>query len=126
GGARARVRHLVLPALADALGEDPVPLLCRIGDLALAVREVLHARASGLAPAAGRLRLLAEPRAAFPYLVEALRPEGPPLTSTGYAALRAFLQAGRRAEHVTGGGERWGLDGDAVTVRSRGAWGDGA
>lgn len=125
-GARARVRHLLLPALADALGEDPVPLLCGLGDLALGVSEALAERAKGLAPAADRHRLLAEPRAAFPYLVEALRPGGPPLTAKAYAALRAFLRGGRTAEHVTGGGERWRLDGDAVSVGTRGARGEDA
>jgi tRNA(Ile)-lysidine synthase len=124
-GARARVRHLLLPALAEAIGEDPVPLLCRLGDLALEVRQALAARAREIAPTAGRGRLLAEPLAAFPYLVEALRPEGPPLSSAGYAALRDFLRAGRRAQHVTPGGERWRLDGDAVSVRGRGARGEG-
>ncbi len=126
GGARARVRHLLLPALAQALGEDPVPLLCALGDLALEVRGALAARAKGIAPSAGRARLLAESLATFPYLVEALRPEGPPLTSKGYAALRSFLRAGRRAEHVTAGGERWRIDGDSFRVASTGAGGDRA
>jgi tRNA(Ile)-lysidine synthase len=116
-GSRARVRHLLLPALAEALGEDPVPLLCRLGDLALAVRGTLEARAEALAPEAGRRSLLEEPRATFPYLVEALRPEGPPLHADAYAALRAFLKAGRRKEHVTAGGERWSVDGDTLSVR---------
>lgn len=122
-GARARVRHLLLPALAEALGEDPVPLLCAIGDLALEVRKALAARARMLAPEAGRERLLAEARSTFPYLVEALRPEGPPLTSRSYAALRDFLRAGRRAEHVTPGGESWRMDGDALEVRKTGGRG---
>jgi hypothetical protein len=112
------VRHLLLPALAEALGEDPVPLLCAVGDLAAAVRRALADRAARLAPGAGRARLLAEAAATFPYLVEALRPEGPPLTSRGYAALRDFLRAGRAATHVTPGGERWRVDGDAVRVAS--------
>ncbi len=122
-GARARVRHLLLPALAQTLGEDPVPLLCAVGDLALEIRGALAARARLLAPVAGRARLLAETAATFPYLVEALRPEGPPLTSRGYAALRGFLRAGRRAEHVTPGGEAWGIDGDALRVTKTGGRG---
>ncbi len=124
GGARARVRHLLLPALAAALGDDPVPLLCALGDLALEIRGALSARAREIAPSAGRARLLAESAATFPYLVEALRPEGPPLTSKGYAALKSFLRAGRRAEHVTPGGERWRIDGDALRVATKGAGGD--
>jgi len=123
-GARARVRHLLLPALAEALAEDPVPLLCALGDLAFEIRGSLAARARGIAPLAGRARLLAESAATFPYLVEALRPEGPPLTSKGYAALRSFLRAGRRAEFVTPGGERWRMNGDALRVAKRGAGGD--
>jgi len=124
-GTRARARHLLLPALAEALGEDPVPLLCLLGDLALGVRGPLAARARGLAPFAGRERMLMEPLATFPYLVEALRPGGPPLTAKGYAALRGFLRAGRRAKHVTAGGEIWRLDGDALRVGKEGGAGGG-
>jgi len=117
-GGRARVRHVLLPALEHALGEDPVPLLCAVGDLALALRDALDARARSLAGTAGRGTLLAESLAAFPYLVEALRPPGPPLTARAYGALRDFLRAGRRGRvHVTPGGEAWRLDGgDAVRV----------
>jgi tRNA(Ile)-lysidine synthase len=114
-GARARARHLLLPALAQAIGADPVPLLCAIGDLALALRQVLEARAGALR--ADRRSLLAESRATFPYLVEALRREGPPLTARAYASLRAFLRAGRGGSvHVTPGGESWRLDGDSLRV----------
>ena len=126
-GARARVRHLLLPALSSALGEDSVALLCAIGDLALEVRATLAARAREIAPGAGRARLLAEARAAFPYLVEALRPEGPPLTARAYASLREFLRAGRAGEHVTPGGETWRAIGDALRVTGRrGVGGDAA
>ena len=41
-------------------------------------------------------------------MVEALRAEGPPLNATAYAALRAFLRAGRTDRaHRTPGGEHW-------------------
>jgi tRNA(Ile)-lysidine synthase len=117
-GARARVRHLLLPALADALGEDPVPLLCAIGDLAAHAREALEARARSLA-GAGRAALLREARATFPYLVEALRPAGPPLTGAAYASLRAFLRGGRGGRvHVTPAGDRWELRDGEVLVRA--------
>ncbi|HEX5137398.1 MAG TPA: tRNA lysidine(34) synthetase TilS [Planctomycetota bacterium] len=125
-GARARARHLLLPALAAALGEDPVPILCALGDLAAHVRETLAARARRIAPGADRRRLLAEPRATFPYLVEALRPLGPPLTASGYTGLKKFLRAGRRTEHRTPGGEIWGLDGDILSVQGEGVPGAGA
>ncbi|MFQ5844210.1 MAG: hypothetical protein ACE5JG_04400, partial [Planctomycetota bacterium] len=65
---------------------------------------------------------LAEPASTFPYLVECLRRRagrgGPPLTGRAYAALRAFLAAGRRGRvYPSPGGERWHLDGgDRVRV----------
>ncbi len=110
GHARVRVRRLLLPALADVLGEDPVPLLCALGDAAAGLRGRLEQRAERLAHHAGRRQLLAEPLATFPYLVEALRGEGPPLTARAYGSLRDFLRAGRTGrEHVTPGGEAWRL-----------------
>lgn len=108
--ARPRARRLLLPTLARLLGEDPVPLLCAIADAAEQVRAALERRAAGLAPRAERATLLAEPAATFPYLVEALRGEGPPLTAKSYASLRAFLRAGRTGRrHRTPGGEVWCL-----------------
>jgi tRNA(Ile)-lysidine synthetase-like protein len=106
--ARARLRHLVLPGLEKTLGEDPVPLLCALANHADALREELETRAAGRAPEATRPLLLAEPVVAFPYLVEAMRGEGPPLTRAAYASLRAYLAAGRgdRA-HTTPGGDCW-------------------
>ncbi len=106
--ARARTRHLLLPALAEALGEDPVPLLCALADHAAGIRRTLESRAANQALAATRSTLLEEPEAAFPYLVEALRAEGPPLTRAAYGALRAYLAAGRGDRvHTTPGGEAW-------------------
>ncbi|MHC4957840.1 MAG: tRNA lysidine(34) synthetase TilS [Planctomycetota bacterium] len=110
--ARARTRGLLLPGLAESLGGDPVELLCGLADRAEALRSELEARARELATAAGRRALLAEGPATFPYLVEALRGAGPPLTAAGYEGLRAFLEAGRgdRA-HVTPGGDSWRREG---------------
>ncbi|MHC4164217.1 MAG: tRNA lysidine(34) synthetase TilS [Planctomycetota bacterium] len=114
-GARARARALLLPRLASILGEDPVPLLCGVGDLAAALREVLEERAAGLASWAGRRAMLGESAATFPYLVEALRRASPPLTSRAYGALRDFLRAGRRGRtHVTPGGEGWRIERDGA------------
>ena len=108
GTARGRTRHLLLPALAEVIGADPVPLLCELGDHAGRVRTALEQRANSRAAMATRPMLLAEPDATFAYLVEALRGEGPPLTRAAYAALRSYLAAGRgdRA-HTTPGGEAW-------------------
>jgi tRNA(Ile)-lysidine synthase len=119
-GARARTRALLLPRLAAILEEDPVPLLCGIGDLAASLREVLEERALGLASWAGRRAMLGESAATFPYLVEALRGAPPPLTAHAYGALRDFLRAGRRGRtHVTPGGEGWRIEaGGVVRVTS--------
>jgi tRNA(Ile)-lysidine synthase len=105
---RARVRHLELAALAEALGEDPVPLLCALAERAQRLRHVLERRAEHLAAEPDRRILLAEPDPVFPYLVEAWRGEGPPLTRAAYASLRSYLAAGRgdRA-HTTPAGDTW-------------------
>ncbi len=114
-GARARVRSLLLPRLAAALGEDPVPLLCGLADLAAGLRDVLEERAAGLARWAGRRAMLGESAATFPYLVEALRGASPPLTASAYGALRDFLRAGRRGRtHVTPGKESWRIESGGV------------
>jgi tRNA(Ile)-lysidine synthetase-like protein len=108
--ARGRTRGLQMPALWRLLGEDPVPLLCALGDAAASMRGELERRARAMAPGADRRRLLSEAEAVFPYLVEVLRGAGPPLTSNGYRSLRAFLRAGHTGRvHVTPGGEAWRL-----------------
>ncbi len=109
--ARPRIRHLDLRAWACRLNEDPVPQLCALGDHAERMRTVLESRAVRLVPDACRVRLLAEGPATFPYLVEALRPAGPPLGRRAYASLRDFLRAGRTDRaHTTPGGESWRMD----------------
>jgi tRNA(Ile)-lysidine synthase len=119
-GARARIRSLLLPRLAAVLGEDPVPLLCTVGDLAAELRRVLEERAAGLAEGAGRRTLLGESAATFPYLVEALRRAAPPLTARAYGALRDFLRAGRGGRtHVTPGGEGWRIESGGVVRVTR-------
>jgi len=109
--ARTRTRHLLLPALAERLGTDPVALLCALGDLARSLRAELEQRASQMAGDIDRRALLAECAPAFPYLIEALRGEGPSLTSNAYRGLRDFLRAGRTGRtHTTSGGETWHLE----------------
>ena len=108
GQARARTRHLLLPALRERIGEDPVPVLCALAERAERVRATLERRASERVRDISRPALLAEPEIAFPYLVEALRGEGPPLTRDAYRGLRAYLSAGRGdRSHETPGGEAW-------------------
>jgi tRNA(Ile)-lysidine synthase len=117
--ARSRIRHQTLPALGRILGQDPVPLLCTLADAAERVRAELEERALDLADRALRTDLLREPAPTFAYLVEALRPPGPPLNASAYEALRAFLVAGRgdRA-HRTPGGESWRLEkGGTIRVK---------
>jgi tRNA(Ile)-lysidine synthase len=110
---RPRIRTLLLPALGRLLGEDPVPALCTIGDLASRLRAELERRARTLAPGTGRDGLLREPEATFPYLVEALRGEAPPLTAAAYGSLRDFLRAGRSDRaHTTPAGDSWRIAAD--------------
>ncbi|MGQ0612704.1 MAG: tRNA lysidine(34) synthetase TilS [Planctomycetaceae bacterium] len=88
--ARSRVRGLLLPAIEERLGLDPVPLLCGLGDLAQRIRSVLQSLPPLADPAAA-------PAPLFPYLVEGMRRdagcEGPPYSGALYGALRAFLEA---------------------------------
>ncbi len=119
--ARARWRGLGLPTLAVRLDEDPVPVLCALADAADKVRTALEIRACGQSAGAERATLLSEGAATFPYFVEALRGDGPPLTARAYASLRDFLRAGRRDRgHTTPGGETWRIGQDGrVRVTNR-------
>ena len=67
--ARVAIRNEVIPALADALGRDPVPLLNRHADLASQALEVVAELAAGLDPTSAAV-LAAAPRAVA---AEALR-----------------------------------------------------
>ena len=67
--ARVAVRNEVIPALARALGRDPVPLLNRHADLAAQALEVIADLAAGLDPSSAA-QLTAAPRAVA---AEALR-----------------------------------------------------
>ena len=67
--ARVAIRNEVIPALAKALGRDPVPLLNRHADLASQALEVIGELAAGLDPASASA-LVAAPRAVA---AEALR-----------------------------------------------------
>ena len=112
--ARARVRGLLLPALREHLGADPVPGLCALGDLAAAVRASLERCARGGDPAAA-------PAPLFPYLVEARRraagAAGAPYSAAVYEALRAFLAGRGEGAFRAARGETWvrGRGGVALT-----------
>ena len=67
--ARVAIRNEVMPALADALGRDPVPLLNRHADLASQALEVIAGLAAGIDPTSASA-LAAAPRAVA---AEALR-----------------------------------------------------
>lgn len=57
---RNRIRHEVLPLLADVADRDPVPLLCRTADVARQVTDHLDGLATGIDPTDTR-RLQAQP-----------------------------------------------------------------
>ena len=59
---RNRIRHEVLPLLADVANRDPVPLLCRTAELTRSVSDDLQELASGLDPTDTR-RLRGQPDA---------------------------------------------------------------
>jgi tRNA(Ile)-lysidine synthase len=66
---RNRIRHEVLPLLGDVAGRDPVPLLCRAGDLAAEAAGALSRLSAGLDPTDTRALAGADPALA----AEALR-----------------------------------------------------
>jgi tRNA(Ile)-lysidine synthase len=66
---RNRIRHEVLPLLADVAGRDPVPLLCRAADHAAEAADALRRLSAGLDPTECRALRAADPALA----AEALR-----------------------------------------------------
>jgi tRNA(Ile)-lysidine synthase len=58
---RNRLRHEVLPLLADVAGRDPVPLLCRAADHAAAAAETLRRLSAGFDPTDGPALAQADP-----------------------------------------------------------------
>ena len=102
--ARVAIRNEVMPALAQALGRDPVPLLNRHADLASQALEVIGELAAGLDPASAAA-LVAAPRAVA---AEALRRwiAGAVGSAPTAASIDRVLDvaAGRRiATEITGG-----------------------
>ncbi len=102
--ARVAIRNEVMPALAKALGRDPVPLLNRHADLASQALEVIAELAAGLDPTSAAA-LVAAPRAVA---AEALRSwiAGVVGWAPSAASIDRVLDvaAGRRvATEITGG-----------------------
>ena len=102
--ARVAIRNEVMPALAKALGRDPVPLLNRHADLASQALEVIAELAEGLEPT-NAAALAAAPRAVA---AEALRnwiARAVGSTPTAASIDRVFeVAAGRGiATEITGG-----------------------
>src|SRR5262249_2024568 len=77
---RNRVRHELLPLLGDIGRRDPVPLLCRLAEIASDDVAVLDGLAASLDPSDARALAAAAPTTAAPAIRTWLRPhlEGPP------------------------------------------------
>ena len=106
--ARVAIRHEVLPALARALGRDPVPLLNRHADLCADAHEVIAGLAAGLDPASAA-ELAEAPRAVAS---EALRAWVAAETGSAQAVSARSIErilavaAGRRTATEIEGGHR--------------------
>ena len=103
---RARIRGLLLPAIAARLGEDPVPLLCALGDAARVVRARVEQAESACGARPVPAPLLAS-------RVERLRRAagvvGPSLGAAHYLAIASLLAGGGAAGAAMRGprGETW-------------------
>lgn len=105
---RNRVRHEVLPLLADIAHRDPVPVLCRQADLLADDADLLTALASTLDPA-NAAALVAAPlplarRAIRRWLRSSAEDGQPPDAATVQRVLRVARQEAVAAE--VGGGRR--------------------
>jgi tRNA(Ile)-lysidine synthase len=114
---RARVRHVLLPALEQAMGEDPVPSLLQVADRAGAVEQLMEqaaevllsrSRSGGIDPAREeflRQAWLSEPS---PLRAEALRlwarRRGIRLGRGGTRMAVEFITRGRSGGHLHPGG----------------------
>lgn len=101
---RNRIRAEVLPLLADVAGRDPVPLLCRSGDLAGAASDALARLGAALDPTDCRALAGAEPAVA----AEALRRwveagTGRPPDRAGLERLVAVVRHEAVAAELAGG-----------------------
>ncbi|MPY93075.1 MAG: hypothetical protein GEV08_08420 [Acidimicrobiia bacterium] len=105
--ARNRVRHELLPLLADLSGRDPVPVLSRQAAHLRAAADLLEEQAGGLDPSDAAAVAAAPPALAAAALRRWLRPAGgghPPDS----AALARVLEVARGEARATevGGGAR--------------------
>jgi len=101
---RNRIRHEVLPLLADVSGRDPVPLLTRTADHARAVADDLDALAATLDPTGCRALRAAAPSVAGAALRRWLRDEhGHPPSTAELARVLAMVRNEARAAELAGG-----------------------
>ena len=102
--ARVAIRNEVIPALARALGRDPVPLINRHADLSSQALEVVADLAAGLDPASAA-QLAAAPRAVAAEALRAWIAKTVGLPPSAASIDRVLdVAAGRRvATEITGG-----------------------
>ncbi|MCP3912879.1 MAG: tRNA lysidine(34) synthetase TilS [Actinomycetia bacterium] len=102
---RNRVRHEVLPVLADVGDRDPVPLLVRHADLCRAANDHLVATAGGIDPTDARALATAPPALAAEAVRRWLRPHihGYPPDQAAVERVLEVARLERRACEVAGG-----------------------
>lgn len=101
---RNRIRHEVLPLLADVSGRDPVPLLARTADHTRAAVDDLDALAATLDPTDCRVLRTAVPSVAGAALRRWLRDErGHPPSAAELARVLAVVRNETRAAELAGG-----------------------
>lgn len=101
---RNRIRHEVLPLLADVSGRDPVPLLARTADHTRAVTDDLDALAAALDPTDCRALRAAVPSVAVAALRRWLRDErGHPPSTAELARVVAVVHNRAVAAELAGG-----------------------
>lgn len=112
---RNRIRHEVLPLLADVAGRDPVPLLCRAADSAAEAAAALARLSCDLDPTDSRALDAADPALA----AEALRRwiesvTGRPPSQAALASAWTVVRGEHRATELPGG---WRLGRTAGRLR---------
>ena len=101
---RNRIRHEVLPLLADVSGRDPVPLLARTADHTRAVADDLDALATALDPTDCRALRAAVPGVAGAALRRWLRDDqGHPPSTAELARVLAVVRNEAAAAELSGG-----------------------
>ncbi|MEZ5407809.1 MAG: tRNA lysidine(34) synthetase TilS [Acidimicrobiales bacterium] len=116
---RNRIRHEVLPLLADVSGRDPVPLLARTADHARAMADDLDTLAAAVDPTDCRALRAAVPGVAGAALRRWLRDErGHPPSSAELARVMAVVRNQATAAELAGG-RRVSRSGGRLRMESR-------